>query len=177
NIITVDDPIEYVHEDDKSIITQREIGVDCVTFAAGLKGALRQDPDVILVGEMRDLETIETAILAAETGHLVMSTLHTLDATETITRVISAFPENALARAPDHVRVGAGAVHEPRRLRAQGARNLLDQRQPLGQLRREGGSERGGADQGRALLAPAGLPPRSTWRRVCSRAPRAPRRI
>jgi twitching motility protein PilT len=94
HVITVEDPIEYLHRDEKSLITQREIGVDCTTFAAGLKGALRQDPDVILVGEMRDLETIETAILAAETGHLVMSTLHTLDATETITRVISAFPEH-----------------------------------------------------------------------------------
>jgi twitching motility protein PilT len=94
HIITVEDPIEYLHRDDQSIITQREIGVDCTTFAAGLKGALRQDPDVILVGEMRDLETIETAIMAAETGHLVMSTLHTLDATETVTRAISAFPDH-----------------------------------------------------------------------------------
>ena len=99
HIITVEDPIEYVHSDDKSIVTQREIGVDCVTFAAGLKGALRQDPDVILVGEMRDLETIETAILAAETGHLVMSTLHTLDAAETITRVIQAFPDHQRGQA------------------------------------------------------------------------------
>ena len=94
HVITVEDPIEYLHRDDKSIITQREIGVDCTTFAAGLKGALRQDPDVILVGEMRDLETIETAIMAAETGHLVLSTLHTLDATETVTRAISAFPDH-----------------------------------------------------------------------------------
>jgi twitching motility protein PilT len=99
HIITVEDPIEYVHEDDKSIVTQREIGVDCMSFAAGLKGALRQDPDVILVGEMRDLETIETAILAAETGHLVMSTLHTLDAAETITRVIQAFPDHQRGQA------------------------------------------------------------------------------
>ena len=99
HIITVEDPIEYLHRDENSIITQREIGADCVTFAAGLKGALRQDPDVILVGEMRDLETIETAILAAETGHLVLSTLHTLDAAETITRVISAFPEHARTQA------------------------------------------------------------------------------
>src|SRR5262245_26380473 len=90
HIITVEDPIEYIHQDEHSIVTQREIGADCMTFAAGLKGALRQDPDVILVGEMRDLETIETAILAAETGHLVMSTLHTLDAAETITRVVPA---------------------------------------------------------------------------------------
>jgi len=94
HIITIEDPIEYVHEDAESIISQREIGVDATTFADALKAALRQDPDVILVGEMRDLETIETAMLAAETGHLVMSTLHTLDAPETITRVISAFPEH-----------------------------------------------------------------------------------
>jgi len=99
HIITIEDPIEYLHADDLSVITQREIGADCTSFAAGLRGALRQDPDVILVGEMRDLETIETAILAAETGHLVMSTVHTLDATETITRVISAFPEHARGQA------------------------------------------------------------------------------
>jgi twitching motility protein PilT len=94
HIITVEDPIEYVHEDVRSMISQREIGVDATNFADSLKAALRQDPDVILVGEMRDLETIETAMLAAETGHLVMSTLHTLDAPETITRVVSAFPEH-----------------------------------------------------------------------------------
>jgi twitching motility protein PilT len=99
HVITVEDPIEYLHQDEQSVITQREIGADCTSFAAGLKGALRQDPDVILVGEMRDLETIETAILAAETGHLVMSTLHTLDATETITRVISAFPDHQRGQA------------------------------------------------------------------------------
>jgi twitching motility protein PilT len=99
HIITVEDPIEYIHQDEHSIVTQREIGADCMTFAAGLKGALRQDPDVILVGEMRDLETIETAILAAETGHLVMSTLHTLDASETITRVIQAFPDHQRGQA------------------------------------------------------------------------------
>jgi twitching motility protein PilT len=94
HIVTVEDPIEYTHTDKLSIISQREVGVDVTTFAAGLKGALRQDPDVILVGEMRDLETIETAIMSAETGHLVMSTLHTLDAPETVTRVIQAFPDH-----------------------------------------------------------------------------------
>jgi twitching motility protein PilT len=99
HVITVEDPIEYLHRDEMSMVTQREIGADCLEFAMGLKGALRQDPDVILVGEMRDLETIETAILAAETGHLVMSTVHTLDATETITRVISAFPEHGRGQA------------------------------------------------------------------------------
>ncbi|MFP6663286.1 MAG: PilT/PilU family type 4a pilus ATPase [Deltaproteobacteria bacterium] len=92
HIITVEDPIEYLHTDNKSMISQREVGVDVTDFGAGLKGALRQDPDVILIGEMRDLETIETAIVSAETGHLVLSTLHTLDAPETVTRIIQAFP-------------------------------------------------------------------------------------
>ncbi len=92
NIITVEDPVEFLHRDKKSIISQREVGFDTLSFANALKGALRQDPDVILVGEMRDLETIETAMTAAETGHLVMSTLHTLDAAETVNRIISVFP-------------------------------------------------------------------------------------
>jgi twitching motility protein PilT len=92
HILTVEDPIEFVHEDKKSIVDQREIGSDTSTFSSALRVALRQDPDVILVGEMRDFETIETALTAAETGHLVMSTLHTLNATETITRIISVFP-------------------------------------------------------------------------------------
>jgi twitching motility protein PilT len=92
HVITIEDPIEYLHRDKKSIVSQREIGIDTDTFAKALRSALRQDPDVILVGEMRDFETIETAILAAETGHLVFSTLHTTDATETITRIISVFP-------------------------------------------------------------------------------------
>jgi twitching motility protein PilT len=92
HVMTIEDPIEYLHKDRRSIINQRELGVDTHSFANALRGALRQDPDVILVGEMRDFETIETALLAAETGHLVFSTLHTIDATETINRVISAFP-------------------------------------------------------------------------------------
>lgn len=92
NIITVEDPVEYLHKDKKSILSQREVGFDTLSFSDALKGALRQDPDVILVGEMRDMETIETAMHAAETGHLVMSTLHTLDASETINRIISVFP-------------------------------------------------------------------------------------
>ncbi len=94
HIITIEDPIEYVHRDYMSFVNQREVGYDAVSFGGALKAALRQNPDVILVGEMRDLETVETAILAAETGHLVMSTLHTLDAPETITRAISTFPEH-----------------------------------------------------------------------------------
>jgi len=92
HIITVEDPIEFVHDDRKSIVDQREVGSDTGTFANALRSALRQDPDVILVGEMRDFETIETALTAAETGHLVMSTLHTIDAKETVTRIISTFP-------------------------------------------------------------------------------------
>ena len=92
HIMTIEDPIEFLIRDRRSIINQREIGVDTQSFANALRAALRQDPDVILVGEMRDFETIETALTAAETGHLVMSTLHTLDATETINRIISVFP-------------------------------------------------------------------------------------
>src|SRR4051812_41101678 len=92
HVMTVEDPIEYLHRDNKSIVNQREIGVDTDSFSQALRSALRQDPDVILVGEMRDFETIETALLAAETGHLVFSTLHTLDATETINRIIAVFP-------------------------------------------------------------------------------------
>src|SRR6266487_2321365 len=92
HIITIEDPIEFLHRDKKSFINQREVEVDTANFSTALRAALRQDPDVILVGEMRDLETISTALLAAETGHLVLSTLHTLDATETIQRIIAVFP-------------------------------------------------------------------------------------
>jgi len=92
HIMTIEDPIEFLHRDKKSIVNQREVDVDTRAFASALRAALRQDPDVVLVGEMRDLETIETALLAAETGHLVFSTLHTLDAAETVNRVISVFP-------------------------------------------------------------------------------------
>ncbi|MBI5682608.1 MAG: type IV pilus twitching motility protein PilT [Deltaproteobacteria bacterium] len=92
HIITVEDPIEFIHKDKRCIINQREIGTDAISFADALRGALRQDPDVIMVGEMRDMETIEIALTAAETGHLVLSTLHTIDALETINRIISVFP-------------------------------------------------------------------------------------
>ncbi len=94
HIVTIEDPIEFLHRDKKAFVTQREVDVDTRSFAEALRGALRQDPDVILVGEMRDMETIETALTAAETGHLVLSTLHTLDATETITRIVSSFPSH-----------------------------------------------------------------------------------
>lgn len=92
HVVTIEDPIEFLHRDKKSIINQREVDVDTRSFSVALRSALRQDPDVVLVGEMRDYETIETALLAAETGHLVLSTLHTVDATETINRIISVFP-------------------------------------------------------------------------------------
>lgn len=92
NIVTIEDPIEFLHRDKRSIINQREVGTDTESFAKALRAALRQDPDVILVGEMRDFETIQTCLTAAETGHLVLSTLHTIDATETVNRIISVFP-------------------------------------------------------------------------------------
>src|SRR5262249_8604707 len=92
HVMTIEDPIEFLHRDNKSIINQREVSVDTKSFAQALRSALRQDPDVILVGEMRDFDTIDTGLLAAETGHLVFSTLHTLDATETINRVITVYP-------------------------------------------------------------------------------------
>jgi twitching motility protein PilT len=91
HIVTIEDPIEFLHRDKRSYVNQREVDVDTRSFSEALRSALRQDPDVILVGEMRDFETIETALTASETGHLVLSTLHTLDATETINRIVSVF--------------------------------------------------------------------------------------
>ena len=106
HIMTIEDPIEFLHRDKKSLVNQREVDVDTKSFADALRSALRQDPDVVLVGEMRDFETIETALLAAETGHLVLSTLHTLDATETINRIISVFPPHQQKQ----IRIQLGAV-------------------------------------------------------------------
>lgn len=105
HIITIEDPIEYIHEHQGGIIHQREVGSDVPSFAEGLRRALRQDPDVILVGEMRDLETMETAITAAETGHLVFSTLHTTGAGRTVDRIIDAFP----AHQQDQIRIQLSA--------------------------------------------------------------------
>ena len=99
NIITVEDPVEFVHKPQKSIIFQREVGRDTKSFAAALKGALRQDPDIILLGELRDYETVSMALTAAETGHLVFGTLHTSGAPETITRIIDAYPAEEQAQA------------------------------------------------------------------------------
>jgi twitching motility protein PilT len=92
HVVTLEDPIEYLHRDKRSIINQREVGADTESFARAMRRVLRQDPDVILIGEMRDEETVRTALSAAETGHLVLSTLHTLDATETVNRIIDFFP-------------------------------------------------------------------------------------
>ncbi|MBN1947117.1 MAG: type IV pilus twitching motility protein PilT [Bradymonadales bacterium] len=95
HIVTIEDPIEFLIHDKRSLVSQREIGTDSIDFHQSLRAALRQDPDVIMVGEMRDLDTIRTALHAAETGHLVLSTMHTTDATETVARVISAFPPHS----------------------------------------------------------------------------------
>ncbi len=110
HIITIEDPIEYFHEHRMGIVNQREVGVDVPSFAEGLRRALRQDPDVILVGEMRDLETMETAITAAETGHLVLSTLHTTGASRTVDRIIDAFPSTQQEQIRTQVSTNVKAV-------------------------------------------------------------------
>jgi twitching motility protein PilT len=98
HVITIEDPIEFLHHDQLAVVTQREVGFDTTEYSSGLRSALRQDPDVILIGEMRDVDTIETALVAAETGHLVLSTLHTLDAPETINRIVAVFPVHQQAQ-------------------------------------------------------------------------------
>jgi twitching motility protein PilT len=125
HIMTVEDPIEYLHRDNRSIVSQREVNVDTQSFSHALRSALRQDPDVILVGEMRDHETVETALLAAETGHLVFSTLHTLDATETINRIIAVFPPHQQRQ----VRIQLASV-----LKAAIAQRLLPRADGLGRI-------------------------------------------
>src|SRR6476620_10651369 len=125
HIMTVEDPIEYLHRDHHSIVNQREVNVDTQSFSHALRSALRQDPDVILVGEMRDHETVETALLAAETGHLVFSTLHTLDATETINRIIAVFPPHQQRQ----VRIQLASV-----LKAAIAQRLLPRADGLGRV-------------------------------------------
>jgi twitching motility protein PilT len=123
HIMTVEDPIEYLHRDHHCIVNQREVAVDTKSFSYALRSALRQDPDVILVGEMRDFETVETALLAAETGHLVFSTLHTLDATETVNRIIAVFPPHQQRQ----IRIQLAAV-----LKAAIAQRLLPRADGLG---------------------------------------------
>jgi len=110
HIITIEDPIEYFHSHNKSVVTQREIGVDVPDFAEALRRALRQDPDVILVGEMRDLETMRAAIMAAETGHLVFATLHTTGAAPTVDRIVDAFPTNEQEQVRTQLAVSIVAV-------------------------------------------------------------------
>jgi twitching motility protein PilT len=110
HILTIEDPIEFLHRHKRCIVNQRELGVDAPTFALALKAALRQDPDVILVGEMRDMETIATALTAAETGHLVFATLHTQDAPQTIDRIIDVFPANQQGQVRMQLSVGLQGV-------------------------------------------------------------------
>jgi twitching motility protein PilT len=98
HVVTIEDPIEFLHVDKRSVINQREVGMDTQNFKSALRRVLRQDPDVILIGEMRDEETVQTALSAAETGHLVFSTVHTVDASETINRLIEFFPPHRCAR-------------------------------------------------------------------------------
>ena len=110
HIITLEDPIEYIHHHNKAIVNQREVGMDTLSYANALRAALREDPDIILVGEMRDLETISTAITAAETGHLVFSTLHTIGAASTIDRIIDIFPTNQQQQVRVQLASGNGRV-------------------------------------------------------------------
>ena len=98
HIVTIEDPIEYLHRDRDSIINQREVGMDTGSFHRAMRRVLRQDPDVILIGEMRDEETVRSALSAAETGHLVLSTVHTIDAPETVNRIIDFFPPHEQTR-------------------------------------------------------------------------------
>jgi twitching motility protein PilT len=125
HVITIEDPVEYVHTDQRSVINQREVGSDTPSFSSALRAALRQDPDVILVGEMRDVETVETALHAAETGHLVLSTLHTLDAIETINRIIAMFP----SAQQDQIRLQLSVL-----LRAAVAQRLIPRADGLGRV-------------------------------------------
>ncbi len=110
HILTIEDPIEFLHSHKRCIVNQRELGVDAPSFALGLKAALRQDPDVILVGEMRDMETIGTALTAAETGHLVFATLHTQDAPQTVDRIIDVFPSNQQGQVRMQLSVGLQGI-------------------------------------------------------------------
>src|SRR5207253_8743891 len=164
HVMTIEDPIEFLIRDKRSIVNQREVGVDTLSFAQALKSALRQDPDVILVGEMRDLETIETALTAAETGHLVLSTLHTLDATETIARIVSAFPPHQQKQ----VRLQLGSV----------LRGVVSQRLVPGQFRRRQGRDPAARRTGQGSDQPSGRarrPPHARGRSQTGHARRSAR--
>lgn len=120
HVVTVEDPLEFVHQDKRAIITQREVGHDTLSFANALRGALRQDPDVILIGEMRDAETVKTALASAETGHLVFSTLHTVDAVETLNRVLDFFEPHQQIQIRKQLASVLRAVISQRLLRREG---------------------------------------------------------
>ncbi len=128
HIVTIEDPIEFVHADKRSAINQREVGMDTASFKRALRRVLRQDPDVILVGEMRDEETVQTALSAAETGHLVLSTIHTVDATESINRMLDFFPPHQHAAGAQHDRRHRQGRHLP-------AARAGRRRRPRGRLR------------------------------------------
>ena len=143
HIITLEDPIEYIFTSDKSLVAQRQLGSDVVSFASGLKHVLRQDPNVIMVGEMRDLETISAAITLAETGHLVLATLHTYNATQTIDRIIDIFPAHQQAQVKSQLSMLLNAIISQRLLpRVSGgriaARELLIRNPAVSNLIREG---------------------------------------
>jgi Tfp pilus assembly protein, pilus retraction ATPase PilT len=111
HIITIEDPIEFIHKTKKCLVNQREMGVHTLSFANALRASLREDPDIILVGEMRDLETIQLALTAAETGHLVFGTLHTSSAPKTVDRIIDAFPPNQQSQIRYTARRSLGSGH------------------------------------------------------------------
>jgi len=143
NIITLEDPVEYVFKPDKSIISQRELGTDMISFAAGLKHVLRQDPNVVMLGEMRDLETISTALTMAETGHLVLATLHTYNAAQTVDRIIDIFPPFQQAQVKSQLSNVLTAVISQRLLPRQSggrvaAREIMINNSAIGNLIREG---------------------------------------
>jgi twitching motility protein PilT len=126
HIVTIEDPIEFVHPDKKSIVNQREVGADTLSFAAALKRVLRQDPDVILIGELRDIETVSAAITAAETGHLVFATLHTTSASQTIDRIIDVFPAHQQSQVRSQLgTVMEGVISQTLVAKAAGGRQLV----------------------------------------------------
>ncbi len=143
NIVTLEDPIEFIFKNDKSIISQRQLGTDMISFSSGLKHVLRQDPNVIMLGEMRDLETIATAVTLAETGHLVLATLHTYSAAQTIDRIIDIFPPHQQGQIKSQLSSVLAAVISQRLLAQEGggriaAREILINNSAIANLIREG---------------------------------------
>ncbi len=174
HIITIEDPVEYMHRHVKSTVNQREVGADTKTFALALRAALRQAPKVILIGEMRDLETIETAMEAAETGHLVLSTLHTIDAAKTIDRIVGVFPEGPGAAGPHPLRavvplrhLAAARAQGRRRAHRRARDSQVDDADP--RLHPQGGDRRPVAHRRHARRRRSTACRRSTtsWRSSC----------